>query len=669
MSAHWILISALFTITYVDSLLQIETINHGQILPQKSVPNVSQKLLRNDNDIDVIKNISRVNNALQELIKNYEHLQKIYKAESIESNDYSTDSEMDERFKSDKHKKKNRSKNDVTSPKTSAYAFPATQLIGFDNSEELHKHSASNDDTKSIGSESVEINVKQRIPKIEHLQAPPAPQKKVITYKFEDSDSETRESVNERQKTPVARETTKKAPEIIFVNMHKSDTKPKEPQIMESIASKPNTRYKKIKHRGELRTTPEGDLSFSAIVKSQQRNSSDNEVGQLESETKPVLWNQITDTHQNRDPNFRTQYVARLKSTKYNRDNFVNNITDTQNDEIFKTRLRLVSKEKKPRREFSSDYQTSTVTLRDNELNIQTKTFATSNQPNRIPVKQEDYGPPVVDQVKDETWGKITSIRIKKLEPKVRAEMEKKQDEVNMRPDRISYTVRNIDSNKELNEDKRAKDSDAESDAEEREINKEMFKTKILRKAYGDACSKVVVKKCHKACKSVLKRVCISSSCKSSFKDSFKKHAKTGCISEFANDTASSAGKRSGTEHISINKDDFFAAACWPLLNPIEKIKVPRQSTLNESTLQLDEQLNILRDRYEKACAKSSATKCNAACDYASTQSCKDKDCPKKRKRSLQKNCKSECREAYRVYRKKSKSSTSSSSSSDDDDE
>lgn len=62
---------------------------------------------------DVVKNITRVNNVLEDLIKNYEKLKKIYESEELVEKDQSSDTEIDEQFKN-AEKKINRSK-----PKTS----------------------------------------------------------------------------------------------------------------------------------------------------------------------------------------------------------------------------------------------------------------------------------------------------------------------------------------------------------------------------------------------------------------------------------------------------------------------------------------------------------------------------------------------------------------------
>lgn len=80
---------------------------------------------------DVIKNISRVNSVLQDLINNYEHLQKIYQSqENLESQ--TSDGEVDKVFKTKREKERKngqeRSKSEL--PTSTTYdGNPATQII------------------------------------------------------------------------------------------------------------------------------------------------------------------------------------------------------------------------------------------------------------------------------------------------------------------------------------------------------------------------------------------------------------------------------------------------------------------------------------------------------------------------------------------------------------
>lgn len=82
-----------------------------------------------------------------------------------------------------------------------------------------------------------------------------------------------------------------------------------------------------------------------------------------------------------------------------------------------------------------------------------------------------------------------------------------------------------------------------------------------------------------------------------------------------------------------------------------------------------DIELNLLRDRYEKACQKLSRGKCTTACNYAQNATCVKFECGKKLKKNLRRNCKAKCRIAYSSTSKKKGSGSGSDSGSDSDDD
>lgn len=94
---------------------------------------------------DVIKNISRVNNVLQELIDNYEQLKKMYKSqENSETEESGT--EVDGGFKA-----KGNDGSETTQRAQLGGDFPATQM--FWSNDEKDSISASDDDEKDKNSE------------------------------------------------------------------------------------------------------------------------------------------------------------------------------------------------------------------------------------------------------------------------------------------------------------------------------------------------------------------------------------------------------------------------------------------------------------------------------------------------------------------------------------
>lgn len=101
------------------NIINVKIINYHQALSTPDVQHPTETVIA-----DVIKNISRVNNILQELIHNYEHLQKIYKSQ--ENLEGTTDYPL---FRDNiKIKKVNKS--------IHGDQFPATEMVWSDMDEE-----------------------------------------------------------------------------------------------------------------------------------------------------------------------------------------------------------------------------------------------------------------------------------------------------------------------------------------------------------------------------------------------------------------------------------------------------------------------------------------------------------------------------------------------------
>ncbi|RVE49453.1 hypothetical protein evm_005884 [Chilo suppressalis] len=116
---------------------------------------------------DVIRNITRVNNVLEELIQNYEKIQKYYDTNSFEK-DYSSDIEIDELYKNGKFYNKTKSRTYVDNTLWPKMEFPATAMIFSDDDVSEIEDSAEDneevkraDDQKSTADEVSDENSKE----------------------------------------------------------------------------------------------------------------------------------------------------------------------------------------------------------------------------------------------------------------------------------------------------------------------------------------------------------------------------------------------------------------------------------------------------------------------------------------------------------------------------
>ncbi|XP_045532962.1 uncharacterized protein LOC123720414 [Pieris brassicae] len=235
------------------------------------------------------------------------------------------------------------------------------------------------------------------------------------------------------------------------------------------------------------------------------------------------------------------------------------------------------------------------------------------------------------------------------------------EDHANFRTPNNNKAISNIHA-KTSGTGKDLSDSPLESNPDD-VIEKEEIKSMLLREAYGNACVQVAVRKCYKALKAVRKSVCrLRLKCKNSLKGSFIENAKKGCIREFVNGKNKPDDKEA-QEIIferTINKSDGtdlskYVDLCLPHLRS--------KTTSNEFLKGAKEfkNINILRDKFEKACKKLSAKKCGKACKFAYNTACSIHSCENSLKKAFKKGCNAECKTAYNLYKE--------SSYSDDDDE
>lgn len=62
-----------------------------------------------------------------------------------------------------------------------------------------------------------------------------------------------------------------------------------------------------------------------------------------------------------------------------------------------------------------------------------------------------------------------------------------------------------------------------------------------------------------------------------------------------------------------------------------------------------DKEVNVLRDKLEKACAKISRAKCKRACKKAFQKTCENYNCARRFKRYYNKDCDRQCKYAFEV--------------------
>ncbi|XP_063390107.1 uncharacterized protein LOC134675727 [Cydia fagiglandana] len=188
---------------------------------------------------------------------------------------------------------------------------------------------------------------------------------------------------------------------------------------------------------------------------------------------------------------------------------------------------------------------------------------------------------------------------------------------------------------------------------EDKAMESEIKKANYLRQAYADACHQVVVRKCLRALRAALNDVCSRSrKCTSKYKEDFREFGHEGCNEQFGDqkstcrmgldiDEDTESEKQERARHLDSKKQErqetVVEEVNWK--RSIKGKKTPEHAEIHE--------VNILRDRFEKLCKKSSYTKCRAACKHASDKTCEQHECVSAKKKALKKSCKTRCQETY----------------------
>lgn len=217
---------------------------------------------------DVIKNISRVNNILQDLIKNYEQLQKMYKTQSFEV-DISTDSEIDEAYKNEniKHKTNSRTSSNATYPPIKK-KFPGTAML------------VSEEELETITEESNFLEDQNKLPLIQSLHAP----EPVRINEEVKEDSEDDYKVKKRKHIDHKHSDEIRVPDYVFYdNVHPKTTTKK------AQSKRTKSTYKKYKHNVHQRSK-ERDVE-TKDVQGNSRNVQ--KVVYTESFNQEKIWDEI----------------------------------------------------------------------------------------------------------------------------------------------------------------------------------------------------------------------------------------------------------------------------------------------------------------------------------------------------------------------------------------
>ncbi|KAH9635661.1 hypothetical protein HF086_001452 [Spodoptera exigua] len=595
---------------------------------------------------DVIKNISRVNNVLQDLINNYEQSQKTYKSqENIDGSDYTSGADVDNISQNDKKSLRTAKKVFHTTPKSYT---AGTKMILSDI--ELDKNPVGITD-KTIGKRlqpSPEKLPGKKLKPVVLRTTRAAKQLKISrAIKKTFTTTTARNTATKKQASKQAKRlglkhskedkaTVTKDTVIISADTHtraKNKTDNRKPKGLPKPISD-----KKLKSRPVVKYTENKNIYITDLQLQYLRDRNDfkqplNTLHSQSVETQKKLYIQKTQLHKNlrnqgnsKDENTNTGNIEKQKnnkqrnqkssrhSVKTEKSRNPKKITTTEDPCDSDTQKRYAI----PRHlnnYNNSDYAYNSENERDLDHLQALKTEQERKESARHFQNQRDT---INSETQQEAGYEVDKKFSKQLgEQKYpdsleetdlskaseegdalldhdNADIERAVSQTDVSPLRSQAGSKSIQS---------SLDNKVQISDDDDTLLKDVFKTSVLRQAYGDACLKLVVRKCYRP---MLRRSLISD------KDTIKANNSKG--------------------------------------NDLE--------------------INILRDRYEKACQKISRQKCNAACTYAQDTMCAKYECTKTLKKNLKRNCKFQCKIAYSSSSKtKSSGSNSDDSGSDDSSE
>ncbi|CAH1642166.1 unnamed protein product [Spodoptera littoralis] len=633
---------------------------------------------------DVIKNISRVNNVLQDLINNYEQLQKVYKSqENFDGPDYS--SERDNDHSSQNTKKSKRASLTTATP----YMFyqAGTRMIlsdtDVDNTAKVDtpvtKKTTVFDPMALSDSSDIEDTIEADVKRLKELETSRTPKSVDITTTAKNK-LQTRQPPKDSKK-----DKTKEAKDlkIIFASIPKKvktkiDSKTKiMPESVQKL-SVVDTNSMKLKDALNSNSRPQnghdGNISKPKLNKLHAYS-----IGSTGKQVNLQI--KISENPEN------PKDVENIKTVEKQRN--TEKETNQQNSEKQETprnveKTRTVKKVTIMEDSNDSDNQGNYATPRNGNADNINKSDNPSNRES-----QREAGNPANKEAIKRPGNQNRPLYSKEVTASEEKYSLSDDDSAihintNSKTKTTNYiAVSQIDSatlrshvdniSASITKDnKKMQDLSDDDD----DLTKDMFKTSVLRQAYGDACLKLVVRKCHRACKSAYVTSCRTLECKSDLKEMFERSSRTGCIKEFvANEDdpkkhAFRIGKSPDGPHVDITREGYLSVACQPQtvtgLPALRRNLASNKGTIiANNSMGNDIELNILRDRYEKACQRLSRGKCTTACNYAHNATCVKFECEKRLKKSFRRNCKAHCKRAYSSTSKKQKGSDSDGDSDD----
>ncbi|XP_030041219.1 uncharacterized protein LOC115456339 [Manduca sexta] len=477
---------------------------------------------------DVIRNISRVNNVLQELISNYEQLQKIYKSQ--ESTDYSSDAEIDEVFKSIKKAKYDHKMNAKVNPteRPNSESFPATQMIWSEDDDD------DNDaDTDDESEERAKGNVVGKFPKPEAQKAKNTP---IDT--FENTSSESMEVI---KNTSILKPNEAK---IIFIDTHKKIkeiTENKEASTKKKVepTKTPKTRYKKVLKNDKVNMKARKDklaAKTSNTIKQNNGTKSIKKIIYAEKFSPKSIWKEII---KNKPIQLEPQEEVIYNAPKKRADNY--KPMGSLQSEAAKTALVIVSKS-----------NTKDLKLKEKDTFESPEDQTLAKEVFKTNVLRQAYGDACTKVVIKKCYkackyaGKAycTLYKCKGAFKSKFKELSKTgcvrefvgpksnksdvkyrgQDDVFVDATRVRYLDAACLPYMELNH----KPNIIRNNTSKTTLN-DYVKTNILRDKYERACKKVSAGKCTSACNFAYSNTCNSFNCDHNKRVKFKKYCKEQC--------------------------------------------------------------------------------------------------------------------------------------------
>ncbi|CAD0206047.1 unnamed protein product [Chrysodeixis includens] len=550
---------------------------------------------------DVIKNITRVNNVLQKLINNYEQLQKIYKSkEMVEGPEYSSESEYNNKQKNNKRDKERSFKNDMPGSRTTGKFLQGTQIIYAEVEGPDKKGKTANENK----------NKQRKTPKIEELQVQldlnlETTTKKIVAYSDETSTSEeSKELLKVGSKTGKSITTTVKSKHTAVPKDDEDSTDEKGEIFFDT-------------HKKKAKTLPESEKS-------------DGNRNPLGFKNVDIFKNKYLDGFQGQDAN-RNQDGSKSQDENKNLDGYKSQSGKRDLDGY----------KNQDEKKYQDSYKNNDGSRNQNGYKKQNG--------NRNP-----------DSYKSQDANK--NLDLYKNDGNKNSDVDRQSD--GHKKSKTKYSVKELPGSK-------AKNSSHIKKTPGRLLRDDLFN---VSGTPDSSFLKLEFNPLNKKPKNVIlsSRGADGTRIDTKGIQTPNKTQFTKVKSDTVSDLSDSISQMSDDD-AALNKDKFktsvlrqaYGDACLRLVVRKCYKAIPADQTETPPPIAKPEtkELNILRDRYEKACQRQSQHKCDSACFYAHNATCVKFECSKQLKKNFRRNCKSQCKMAY-VRGKSKKSSRSSSGSS-----